>query len=262
MKGFVIRLLCGPALMALVGALGAPIGYYIGFIPACVILPIVAIAIGVVLAKTRLVDGMTAGFAAVLAVMPGIASAYGYHHVREIHTGDFVRQIALADVPTHRGTDRLTIRNGVGRVDLEESRSHTTTWGSASTRHSFTTTCTAYPIVPDGWTPADPVRVWRYTDDDHAIDRPLVEHVFHPEAPDELCRAAIDRVIARHDVRTADDPIYLEDMVSESADVTTIELSGPLALALLGGLWIVVVLYLGVRDGLSDWRRRRRPRSP
>lgn len=257
MKSFAIRLVSGPVVMALLAGLGAACGYGVGFIAACVIVPIAAIVIGVGVAKVS--DGWTAGFAVVLGILPGLGSAHAYNNIRELHTGELVRGVALADVPALRGKDRMTIRDAVARLDLQESRTRVSTWGSASTRQQITTTCSAYPLVPDGWTPADPVRVWRYTDDDHSGHAALTDEVFHPAAPGDLCRSAIDRVIERHGVRTADDAIYLEDMVSESADVRTNTLTGPFAVALVGGLWIVVVLYLGVREWFDDrrWRRNR-----
>lgn len=253
MKALAINVLAGPVLMLLVCGVGMACGYYVGLIPACVVVVVVAIALGLRLA--RFAERVTAVLAVVLAALAGVAGAYGCHQLRELHTGAFARDVRLADLATLRGKDRLTLRDGLAREDLSETASETSRYGGPSDRQEITTSCRAYPIVPEGWTPAEPVPVWRFSDDDHGEPESLRARVFHPSEPDELCRKAIDRATAEDHLAVAPHPIYLEGMVSDSADAADNLWKGPFAVALLGGLWIMVALYTGARDALADRRR-------
>ena len=255
MKDFAVRLLVGPALIALVCGLGMPCGYFLGFIPGIVIVVVAAIVLGVL--SARFAGGTTAMIAAALAIVAGLAGAYSYHTLHDLRTGAFVRDVRLADLPALDRKDRLTLREGVAREGMFEVAEETSVTGAGSDRHETHTVCVAYPIVPEGWKGSDPVSVWRFGDMDRIQGETIREHVFHPSQPDALCRKAIARVVAKHDLRVADHPVYLEAMVSDSPHVSDNRLEGPFAIAFLSGSWIVVALYLSAREALGDWWRRR-----
>lgn len=123
------------------------------------------------------------------------------------------------------------------------------------------TYCDAYPIVPKGWERTDPVTVWRFGESNPIRGEPLSEHVFHPSAPDDLCRRAIDSVITKHHLVDGAHPVYLEAIANDSKDPSHNRYVGPFAVAFLGILWICVALYVSAREALGDWWRRRHPRS-
>jgi hypothetical protein len=234
-----------------------PCGYYFGFVAACIVVPIVVITLGVWLAK--ITAGSTAMLAVILGVLPGLVSAHGYRNIRELETGEFVLNVALAELPRFVDKDRLTLVGGIARGDLDEVSAHTiVSRGAPSERTRTTIYCEAFPIVPPAWTPSMPVQVWRFGETDPYQSHPLAGRVFRPSQPDELCRQAIDRAIAKFHLVTAPGAVYLEALVSESSDVGDNQLQGPFGVALLGGLWICVALFQAVRERIAErWRRRR-----
>jgi hypothetical protein len=252
MKEFALRLLAGPLLMAVTMLLGMVLGYYVGFIPSCIVLSAVALFLGIQIGKrTSVTVGM---IAVVFAALTGVASAFGYHQVRQLESGDFARDVPLADLPRFRTKDRLTLRDGDSRVDLDGYVARVSKAGGASDRTYTTYECEAYPIVPDGWTPSAPVPVWRLGE---SADLGAPREVFHPGDPSETCRSAIDKAISDHRLTTAKDAVYLNAMDAESDDAGTNRLRGPMALALMGGMWIVVGLLQGLGDAISWWRDRK-----
>ncbi|MEO8797279.1 MAG: hypothetical protein ABI551_05280 [Polyangiaceae bacterium] len=259
MKRLALTVLSGPLLMALLCGLGMPCGYYLGFIASVFVLVVVAVALGVLLA--RFTERVTAMLAVVMAILPGLASAYGFHTLHELNTGAFAVGVSLVDLPKLEGHERLTLRDGEAREELFEITSHKSVAGAGSTQKVVVTECEAYPIVAKGWTRSDPVTVWRFGDDDPAQGKPLGERVFRPSAPDELCRSAIDRVIANRHLVDGAHPVYLEAMVSDSQDPSDNRYAGPFAVAFLGALWISIALYVSAREALGEWWRRRRHRS-
>jgi hypothetical protein len=123
-------------------------------------------------------------------------------------------------------------------------------------RQTFITHCEAYPIVPDHWTTADPVAVWRIGDPDASLD-PWPQHVFHPASPDALCQRAIARAVADHHLHVAADPVYLKHEENESSGVDDNKVQGFGVLAVMSVLWILIALYVAARDAVRDWWRAR-----
>lgn len=238
MKQYLVRLLVGPALMASACGIGMFCGYVLGFVAACVIVPAIILVVGVVTA--RWVGGTSAMLAIVLALIPGLMAAHDYRNLRWLETGEFVRGVALADLPTLRAR-RLTLADGEARGDLGEIVSHTSTWGGPSDRMHQTSRCAAFPIVDERWSKTDPVRVWRFGDPEPSSTYSLRKRVFELAQPDDLCREAIERATAQSHLTTAPDAVYLEAKVVESSDEHENRWTGLLAVAGLGGLWIVVV---------------------
>lgn len=255
MKQLAIDVLSGPLLMALLCGLGIPCGYSLGLIASGIVVAVVAVGLGIVLA--RVTETVTAMLAVVCAMLTGTASAYGFHCLRELDTGAFVRDVPMADLARLHGIDRLTLRDGTPREDFFEIASHTSVWGVGSDRHEVTTSCEAYPIVPEGWTKNDAVPVWRFGDDDQIEGVPIRERVFRPSAPDDLCRKAIDRAIANHRLVVDDHAIYLEAEVSDSPNVFDNRYKGAFAVALLGSLWIGIALYVHARAAIANRESRR-----
>lgn len=248
----------GPAVMAILCAAGMPAGYYLGWITSCVVIPILAIALGVVVA--RLTSSGVAMLAVVLGVLPGLAAAHGFHNLRELDSGDFVRGVPLAKLAAFRDRDRLTLRDGELRRDLGERVSHTSTYESPNSvaKEHLTTTCVVFPIVSADWTPGASIHAWRFGDPEPISGRPIDEMVLQPGRPDELCRRGIAKATARAHLETAPDAIYLEALVSESSSRSGNAWTGPFAVALLGGLWLIVAVVQVARDALADRRRHRR----
>ncbi|MEO8878179.1 MAG: hypothetical protein ABI461_21480 [Polyangiaceae bacterium] len=256
MKELAITVFAGPLLMALLCGLGVPCGYYLGFIASCVIVAVVAIGLGVLLA--RVTDGLVAPLAALAAIATGVASAYGFNTVHELQSGAFARNVPLADLATLQDKDRLSLRDGVALEGLFEIASETSRSGGVGSRsHQLTSFCEAYPIVPEGWTSGDAVQVWRFGEDDKIQGEPIAERVFHPGQPSDLCRKAINTVIAKHQITVVAHPIYLEARVSDSANADANRYEGAFAVALLGSLWIVVALFQGLRASCVSDRRPR-----
>lgn len=260
-KSAALTVLSGPLLMAALCGLGMPLGYYLGPIAAGIILGVVAIGLGVLLA--RFTSGLTAGLAVVLGVLPGIASSLGYHNLRELDAGTFVRDVPLAELPRYSGKDRLTLRDGEAHQELSElAVEKVVLQKGPSDRLTVTVSCEAWPIAPEGWSRSEPVPVWRFGDTPHRQFAALSEAVFHPGPPSELCQKAIDRAQAKHHLTTAPGAIFLEDYVSDSRDEASNRRQGPFAVALLGFLWVVVALYQVVRQAIATLRSQRGTRAP
>ena len=257
MKDRLLVIFAGPVVMAILCAAGMPAGYFLGWIASCVVIPILAIALGVVVA--RLSSGGVAMLAVILGVLPGLAAAHGFRNLRELDTGEFARGVPLAKLPAVRERDRLTLRDGEMRRDLGATVTHVSTYESPSStaKEHLTTTCVVFPIVPAGWTPGAPIHAWRFGDREQISGRPIDEIVLQPGHPDELCRRGIAKATAGANLETAPDAVYLEALVSESSSRWGNTWSGPFAVALLGALWLVVAVVQAARDALDDRRRRR-----
>lgn len=254
MKDFAISVLSGPLAMALLCAIGMPCGYYLGFVAGAVIVGILAIAVGIALAK--ITSTTTAMLAAVTAALAGAIGAYGLHVASNLETGAFVRDVPLADVAKLEGTDRFTLRDAVTREDMLEVTVHKGVSGSGSTRSVLITSCDAYPIVSADWTPAAAVSVWRFGEGDSIQGKPIGERVFRVGKPDELCERAIAKVVAKHHLTVAPQPVDLEALVSDSPSASENRYKGPFSVAFLGGLWIVVALFTSAREALATRRAR------
>jgi len=256
-KDLLIRVFAGPLMIAALAALGMGLGYVVGFIAACVIVPIVAIVACIWLGK-RTTD-MIGLMAFVLGLIAGLLAADGCHKVRQLETGAFVRGVALDDLPRARDKDRLTLRDAVLRRDLARhaidvyERPRVNGVG----KEKSSTECQAYPIVAPGWTEDDPVRVWRFGDHDWRSEPDASALVFRPAEPSALCKRAIARAVRKAHLTTAPDAIYLEALVQDHPDVRSNELQGVSAVVGLGALWIVVALVQSAREWLGDWWSRR-----
>jgi hypothetical protein len=237
-KQYLARLLVGPALMASACGIGMFSGYVLGFVAACVIVPAIILVVGVVAA--RWVGGTIAMLGIVLALIPGLVAAHDYRNLRWLETGEFVRGVALADLPRLHAA-RLTLADGEARGDLGKIVSHTSTWGGPSDRVHQTSRCEAFPIVDERWSNTDPVRVWRFGDPEPSTTYSLRKRVFELAQPNELCREAIDRASTRSHLTTAPDAVYLEAKVVESSDEHENRWGGLAGVVGLGGLWLVVV---------------------
>src|SRR5690242_7542593 len=154
--------------MALLWLIGMPCGYALGFGVSIAIVLVVAVALGAVIGKYT--DGVVGMLAAACAILTGLMTAFGYSHVRELETGDFAVGVALTDLPHLRDKDRVTLRDGHPRADLGHLSTDRQVFGATGDRQVIITHCEAYPIVPDHWTTADPVAVWRIGDPDFSQD--------------------------------------------------------------------------------------------
>jgi len=258
MREFLVTLLVGPAMMIATAVLAALCVSFMPMLPACILEVAGAIALAIALRKR--VAGGVLGFAVVAAGLAGAGAAIGFNNLRELRSGEFVRGVALAELPGLLGKDRLTLRDGVSHEELGGSASELVELGpdTPSQRSHTLVSCSAYPIEPQGWTRDSPVTIWRFGDDDPSSDTPLPDRVLHPGAPNELCRKAIDRAIQRRHLVVSVDAIYLEAKVSESADDRMNLYEGPFAVAFLSAIWIIVTAYVFATNAFSARREARR----
>jgi hypothetical protein len=75
---FALTLLSGPVLMAVLAGLGMALGYTLGFIGSCIVLPIIAIVLGIRLGRAT--SSTTALLAIACAILVGIGSAAAYRY--------------------------------------------------------------------------------------------------------------------------------------------------------------------------------------
>lgn len=253
LRGWVVGLLAGPVLMAVMFPIGLETGLHLGFVAACVLVPIVTIALGVVLGQFT--GGTIALLAVLLAGVTGLGAADRYDNIRMLAVGDFVTHVPIAELPRVATKPRVTLAGADERHDLAETAYEVHRAGGPSSRTTTTHECEAFPIVPEGWTPGTPVRVWRFGDFDWS---PRDEHVFEPARPDALCRRAIAKATLAHHLTTARDAIYLEAKIGDSSDVADNQRDARFGLVFCAGLWMIVALYGGLRAATAyGWRRLR-----
>jgi len=243
----------GPACAAAALGLGRLLGAELGMVGGMIAMGILAIVVWVGVAIWR--ETATGFAAAIVWMFAGAMNVNAGNSVALLESGEHLVGAHVADVASWRGHERVTFADGMRRGDLMELAGHIVKRadGHRSTRFD---SCTAMPIVADGWKRGDPVKLWSL--EDRGASVPFSEQTFHVTTkPDDDCLRAIADVVAKHHVIADPDPIYLE-LVITSTDPASVKLSGMLAAAVTALVWLGVLAWRWAAYQLYVRRRTRR----
>jgi hypothetical protein len=229
-------IIAGPLIVLIAAVLGRALGDSLGFAAAGVIMGVLAIGVWIAIGWWR---GGAVGFAAaVVWILPGLINAHVGNGLALLASGAHITDARIGEVESWRGHERVTFGDGELRNDLFGLAGHTTESGGGSRRHSRFDSCTATPIVPAGWTIAQPVKLWSL--DDGVASEPFARQTFHPVAsPDPDCVRAIDRSIATRQLLRDPSPIFLE-RVDTLSDPDALRLQGLASAIVPAVIWFLV----------------------